>query len=106
MLSLPASTDMRPDMTTAEFKQAIKSLDLFLQENIFQSAINDTLNKRSQFFDTLLCLLWQSLELDNNHVSLNAVGGYGRQTLHPFSDIDICIIHDGKRSSRDGAKFS
>ncbi|GGP62381.1 [protein-PII] uridylyltransferase [Shewanella saliphila] len=106
MLSLPASTDMRPDMTTAEFKQAIKSLDLFLQENIFQSAINDTLNKRSQFFDTLLCLLWQSLELDHNHISLNAVGGYGRQTLHPFSDIDICIIHDGKLSASDGAKVS
>ncbi|GGP71191.1 bifunctional uridylyltransferase/uridylyl-removing enzyme [Shewanella algicola] len=106
MLSLPASTDMRPDMTTAEFKQAIKSLDLFLQENIFQSAINDTLNKRSQFFDTLLCLLWQSLELDNNHISLNAVGGYGRQTLHPFSDIDICIIHDGKLSATDAGKVS
>jgi len=106
MLSQPAGTDLHPDMTTAELKQALKSLDLFLQDNMFQSAINDTLNKRSQFFDTLLCQLWQELALHNPQISLNAVGGYGRQTLHPFSDIDICIIHDGVLTPEEGTKIS
>jgi len=45
--------------------------------------------------DALLCELWRDAQIDDNKFSLNAVGGYGRKTLHPYSDIDICILYCG-----------
>ena len=41
--------------------------------------------------DELLAHLWNSCSL-NNEAALIAVGGYGRNALFPYSDIDILIL--------------
>ena len=59
-------------------------------------------NLLSDMIDALINKLFFSIldDLDNSralmeHVSLVAVGGYGRGELNPFSDIDIMFLHDG-----------
>jgi [protein-PII] uridylyltransferase len=49
------------------------------------------LKKHAKLIDNLLKSVWQYSKL-NNEVTLIAVGGYGRQALFPYSDIDLLIL--------------
>ncbi len=61
----------------------------------FDTKIEQLQQQRAQLFNHILVALWQAFDLDKwQDLSLNAVGGFGRQTLHPKSDIDLCILSD------------
>ena len=85
-----------------EFKLRIKD---------FQQSLNDTFNdkhnapslvkKRCAFVDLILIEIWNKhLNIDNEELSLIAVGGYGRFELHPHSDIDLFILYKTEVTDR------
>lgn len=53
--------------------------------------IHALLRKFSRLADGLLCTLWQRAALPAG-LSLAAVGGYGREQLFPYSDVDVLVL--------------
>ena len=47
--------------------------------------------------DWLTRLLHEATAGDTNGVALVAVGGYGRSSLCPYSDLDVVLVHDRRR---------
>lgn len=62
-------------------------------EQVFLAKKNaaNLLKKQSALIDNLLKSVWQYSNL-NDEITLIAVGGYGRQALFPYSDIDLLIL--------------
>lgn len=81
-------------MKTAELKQQIEAFDEQLELNFSTTPIDKLLENRASFIDGLLILLWRECSFESDNFSLNAVGGYGRRELHPYSDVDLCILHE------------
>jgi len=89
-----------------DIKAFLSEYDQWLNSQFFDMSIQDLQAARAQIFDKLLIRLWQSFDLERSHISLNAVGGYGRATLHPKSDIDLCILHDKELSDDEKRAIS
>src|SRR5712692_8709928 len=64
-----------------------------------------TIAARSAALDELVRGLWQqAVEQDGRlatGVALVAVGGYGRQELFPYSDVDLLFLLDGRVAEKD-----
>ena len=83
-------------MQSISIKETLKQNNLQLQEQFKNGAeISELLKERSQTIDHILQDMWQQAGLlKSTHVSLIAVGGYGRKEMHPASDVDLLILLD------------
>ena len=69
-------------------------LTALLAKGSSSRGIHALLRKLSRLADGLLCTLWQRAALPPGLV-LAAVGGYGREQLFPYSDIDVLVLLPG-----------
>lgn len=78
----------------APFRDWLKQGDAQLKA-LFQEGVHaaQLVPARAQFMDQLLQWAWrQYVPADTDGLALVAVGGYGREELHPSSDIDLMIL--------------
>lgn len=76
------------------WREQLARYNAWANEHFTTSDIDTLVNNRAQFFDQLLSHTWLLLELDQAPLALVAIGGYGRATLHPGSDIDLLVLFD------------
>jgi [protein-PII] uridylyltransferase len=71
-----------------------KDAELRLKFNPHKS-VSRLLKEKSDFIDAILSCCWHHFLGDHDkHLTLCAVGGYGRRELFPYSDIDIVVLVD------------
>jgi [protein-PII] uridylyltransferase len=76
----------------SDWRETLKAKHSALEAEFFASKNTARLLKDlSLCIDSLLKDIWQQCEIHQN-ICLIAVGGYGRQTLFPYSDIDLLIL--------------
>lgn len=75
-----------------DWRDALKQQQALLQADFFESKNTSRLLKQlSDGIDQLLAEVWLEFKI-HQQICLIAVGGYGRQTLFPYSDIDLLIL--------------
>ncbi len=76
------------------FKDAIAGVSTHFNQQFAEGEdVRFLVSERSTFTDLILHYAWHQFVWGND-VCLLAVGGYGRQELHPHSDIDILILFE------------
>ncbi|ROV60847.1 bifunctional uridylyltransferase/uridylyl-removing protein GlnD [Vibrio ponticus] len=95
-------------INVSELKSQLEQFaDYQKQEFKNHHPVSDLVIGRSDYTDLLLTRLWQYYGFSQlPHISLVAVGGYGRGELHPLSDIDILVLSKKTLPDALGAKVS
>ena len=74
-------------------RDSLKSADELLAEKFWgHDDIVQLVRARAWVVEQLLLLAWKNLVPYSEHISLIAVGGFGRGELHPHSDVDLLIL--------------
>jgi [protein-PII] uridylyltransferase len=74
-------------------KAVIAAASVYLHEQFYAGkSARELINLRARFTDELLGALWDRQDWPSSDVALVAVGGYGREELHPHSDVDLLIL--------------
>ena len=82
-----------------------ENLKEFERQHFDDYSVFELIDNRTQFCDDLLKQLWQQFELDKAHLTLIAVGGYGRREMFPLSDLDVLILSKEERESETEEKI-
>ncbi len=98
----------RLDKDPAGYRELLKSLQELTFAGFDQGHyIDDLIKDTSRAVDALLTQSWNAFGFgDDPGLALLAVGGYGRQELHPSSDIDILILLDRPDDAALGERLS
>jgi [protein-PII] uridylyltransferase len=75
----------------------------------FRSGVSvvELVHGRAAIIDRILALAWEGFGLEARpNMALVAVGGYGRGELHPGSDVDLLLLHDGPLAEEAGESIS
>lgn len=92
-------------LTPSAVKIQRENLKELERQNFADYSVFELIANRTQFCDDLLKQLWQQFELDKAHLTLIAVGGYGRQEMFPLSDLDVLILSKKKESLKQKRKL-
>lgn len=85
-----ALADLKLDSCKALLKKAEHQFD---QQFSTKRSIRRLLRARASFMDQLLKRLWEEYPWQQNYpIALVGTGGYGREELHPHSDVDLLIL--------------
>jgi [protein-PII] uridylyltransferase len=80
------------------FRETLSGVTSALYESSDQGVpVSQLLAARSRVVDLLLGCAWHRFLPDPEAAALVAVGGYGRQELHPKSDVDLLVLVDDGR---------
>ncbi len=89
------------DGPVAAFRQTLEEGTEHLFDRYDQGAsVDDLILARSRLVDMLLLEVWQRHLPAGAGAALVAVGGYGRQELHPSSDVDITVLLEDAEKAR------
>ena len=91
-----------------DVNQLSKQFDRWLFEDRGRQVrgIEYFLNKRSEITDQLIISASGEVGINEiNDFGIFAVGGYGRNELHPFSDIDLLLLSESELSSANEKKI-
>ncbi|HCT99268.1 MAG TPA: [protein-PII] uridylyltransferase [Methylococcaceae bacterium] len=96
------------DNALLTLKNVIKAKEITLREKFNpQQSVSKLLREKSDFIDNVLQCCWQHFLSDHaKTMALCAVGGYGRQEMFPYSDIDIFVILPGDDTDTHQAGLS